>query len=398
MMAPTEQIEIDDTGLGLAFSLTEGGPGSSVMKRLHLVHPELGTGAARTALVLMALTWGPLFLLCLLQGHAFGGVKLPFSHDIAAHARFLLAVPVLILADIPIGVRLRQVVRHFIAANLVREEDRAKFGDALLDALRFRDLRAAEMTVLVLAYVASFNAISGSSQSDSWYTLGPGRGLTLAGYWYALAALPVFQFLIFRWVYRMVVWSRFLWRVSKLDLLLTPTHPDSAGGLAFLGKGLVPFGVILFALSAVVSGAIASRILFSGGRVEDYQGSYVALFVVGLVIFAGPMLIFVPKLLVLKQRGLLEYGILGSQYTQAFHQKWVGRPNSTEGALLGSSDIQSLADLSGSFEIIQKMRILPLQPSDFIAMVLPGLVPALPLAATVMPVGEILSRLLKLVL
>jgi len=49
-------IDIDDTGLKVAFSLTEGGPGSSVMKRLHLVHPELGTGAGRTALILMALT------------------------------------------------------------------------------------------------------------------------------------------------------------------------------------------------------------------------------------------------------------------------------------------------------------------------------------------------------
>jgi hypothetical protein len=196
----------------------------------------------------------------------------------------------------------------------------------------------------------------------------------------------------------MMVWSSFLWKVSRLDLLLTPTHPDAAGGLAFLGKGLVPFGVVLFALSSVVSGAIATRILFIGGRIEDYQWSYVALFVIGLVVFAGPLLIFVPKLLVLKQRGLLEYGILGSEYTQAFHQKWVQRNAPTEELLLGSGDIQSLADLGNSFEIIQKMRILPAQPSDFIAMVLPGLVPALPLAATVMPLGEIVTRLFKLVL
>jgi hypothetical protein len=39
------------------FSLTEGGPGSALLKRIHLVHPQFGTGLARTALVLMALTW-----------------------------------------------------------------------------------------------------------------------------------------------------------------------------------------------------------------------------------------------------------------------------------------------------------------------------------------------------
>ena len=46
------------------------------------------------------------------------------------------------------------------------------------------------------------------------------------------------------------------------------------------------------------------------------------------------------------------------------------------------------------FEMIRKMRVLPVAPADFIAMVLPGLIPALPLAATVMPVGEILKDLL----
>ncbi len=384
--------------LDLAFSLTEGGPGTAFMKRLRLIHPEMGAGSARTALILMALIWLPLCILCLIEGVAFGGVKLPFSHDLAAHTRFLLAVPVLVLADIPVGARLRQVVRHFLAAGLIREKDLAKVGGIALDTLRFRDSRVAELTLLVLAYVATYNAVSGFTlQSGStWFKAAPGHALTLVGYWYAFVALPIFQFLMFRWAYRMVVWSRFLRKVSKLDLLLTPTHPDGAGGLGFLGKGLIPFGIILFALSAVVSSGIASRILFSGGKLEDYQWSYVALFVIVLAIFAGPMLIFVPKLLVLKQRGLMEYGKLGSRYTQAFHRKWIEEAESTKEPVLGTGDIQSLADLGNSFEIIRKMRIVPIELSDFLAMVLPGLIPALPLAATVMPVGEIIKSLLKL--
>jgi len=388
-----------DVEMELAFSLTEGGPGTALMKRLRLIHPEMGAGSARTALILMALIWLPLCVLCLIEGLAFGGVKLPFFYDLAAHTRFLLAVPVLVLADIPVGARLRQVARHFLDAGLIREKDLAKFGRIALDTLRFRDARAAEMTVLVLAYVATYNAVSGFTlQSGStWFKAEPGHGLTLVGYWYAFVALPIFQFLVLRWIYRMVVWSRFLWKVSKLDLLLTPTHPDAAGGLAFVGKGLIPLGVILFALSAVVSSAIASRILFSGGRLEDYQWNYVALFVVFLVIFAGPTLIFVPKLLVLKQRGLIEYGTLGSRYTQAFHRKWIEETEPSKEPMLGTGDIQSLADLGNSFEVIRKMRIVPVELSDFIAMVLPGLIPALPLAATVMPLGEIIKGLLKLV-
>ena len=149
-------------------------------------------------------------------------------------------------------------------------------------------------------------------------------------------------------------------------------------------------------MEAPCSSAIASRILFSGGRLEDFQLSYVSLFVIFLLILAGPMVIFVPKLLAL-QRGLMEYGTLGSRYTQAFHHKWIEETEPSEEPALGTGDIQSLADLANSFEVIRKMRIIPVELSDFFAMVLPGLIPAVPLAATVMPVGEIVKGLLKLV-
>src|SRR5262249_18766624 len=146
----------------------------------------------------------------------------------------------------------------------------------------------------------------------------------------------------------------------------------------------------------VVSGAIASRVLFSGAKLEDYQWSYLALFVLALAVFAGPLLIFVPKLITLKQRGLMEYGTLGSEYTQAFHRRWIQRNGPAGEPRLAARDIQSLADLGNSFEIIRKMRVLPVETSDFLAMMLPGLVPAIPLAATIMPLGDILKSLLKL--
>ena len=55
-----------------------------------------------------------------------------------------------------------------------------------------------------------------------------------------------------------------------------------------------------------------------------------------------------------------------------------------------------LADLGMSYELIRKMRVVPIALNDFIAMALPGVIPALPLAATVMPVSEILKGILRL--
>ena len=137
--------------------------------------------------------------------------------------------------------------------------------------------------------------------------------------------------------------------------------------------------------------------MFAGGKLEDYQWSYVALFVVVLVIFAGPMLIFVPKLLVLKQRGLMEYGTSAAATPRRSIASGLRRLSLAMSPCWARGDIQSLADLGNSFEIIRKMRIVPVELSDFLAMVLPGLIPALPLAAIVMPVGEIIKGLLKLV-
>ena len=385
--------------LNLAFSLTEGGPGTATMKRLHLLHPELGAGSPRTALILTAIAWVPLSVMCLIQGLAFGGAKLTFFHDFAAQTRFLLAIPVLVLADIPVGARLRQVVRHFVQAGLVRSTDLPRFEKILLDTLRFRDSRFAGAVLLFLAYLITYNAISGFTlQSGStWFNAESRQGLTLAGYWFALVAMPIFGFLMLRWVYRMLVWGTFLRKVSKLDLLLTATHPDGAGGLAFLGKGLIPFGVVLFALSAVIASAIAARVLYGGARLEDYQWSYVALFVIFLLVFTAPLLLFVPKLLLLKQGGLMQYGILGSRYTQAFQRKWIDENEPGGEPMLGTADLQSLADLGNSYQIIQKMRIVPVELSDLIAIVLPGLIPALPLVALVMPISEVIKVLLKLV-
>jgi hypothetical protein len=379
-------------------SLMEGGPGDALMKRLRLIRPKFGTASGRTALILAALTWLPLLVFSFIEGLALGGARIPFLYDLAAHARFLVAVPILVLAEIPIGKRLRGVAKHFLEAGLVREGQQKQFANCVIDTVRFHDWHLAEMTLLALAYITTYTAISKTSlQSGStWFEPSSATGLSPVGYYYAFVALPIFQFLIYRWGYRMLVWTRFLWQVAKLDLFLTPTHPDGAGGLGFLGKGSIPFGLILFALSSVVSAAIASRILFSGATLEEFELIYATLILLVLVVFGGPLIVFAPILFRLKQDGLRRYGTLASRYTQLFDRKWADGISTPEEPLLGTADIQSLADLGNSYELVRKMRAIPIQWRDFLAMALPGVIPALPLAATVMPVSEILKGILKL--
>jgi hypothetical protein len=378
-------------------SLIEGGPGDALMKKLRLISPGIGSASPRTAIILAAITWLPLMVLSVIEGLAVSGAKIPFFYDIAAHMRFLLGVPILVLAEIPIGVRLRGIVKHFLDAGLVPQNERKQFNSYVVDTVRFHDSRLAGLILIAVTYFTAYVVFSGTSlQSGSTWFEPSSTGFSPVGYYYAFVAIPIFQFLMFRWAFRMFVWTRLLWQISNLELLLTATHPDGAGGLGFLGKGTIAFGVILFGLSAVVSASIASRVLFGGARLEDFEITYPALIVVVLFVFAGPLLVFYPKLFRLKQDGMLKYGTLASRYTQQFESKWASGSDASKEPLLGTADIQSLADLGNSCELVRKMRVVPIELSDFIAIALPGVIPALPLAATVMPMGEILKQLLRL--
>jgi hypothetical protein len=269
---------------------TQGGPGAAIMRRFRLVHPELGVGSGRAALALATVSWLPLLTFSAMQGYLFSGATIPFYKNIAAQTRFLLAVPILILADIPVGLRLREMVHHFLNSGLIRENERERFGAILFDAIEARDSRIAGILVASLAYIATYlNLAHGQLQRGStWYTpVGAGH-LALAGYWYVLVALPIFQFLILRWIYRMINWARFLFKISRLELKLSAAHPDAAGGLGFLGKSLIPFGVIRFALSSAVSGAIASRVIFAHVELQSFAAVYVALVIVSLAISPDP--------------------------------------------------------------------------------------------------------------
>ena len=125
-------------------SLMEGGPGDALMKRLRLIRPELGAASARTAIILAAVTWLPLLMFSLIEGLALSGATIPFLYDIAAYVRFLVAVPILILAEIPIGKRLRAVGKHFLNAGLVPADEQKQFASYAVDTVRFHDSRVTE--------------------------------------------------------------------------------------------------------------------------------------------------------------------------------------------------------------------------------------------------------------
>ena len=86
--------------------------------------------------------------------------------------------------------------------------------------------------------------------------------------------------------------------------------------------------------------------------------------VVALLLFAilGPLLVFSRRLEAVKRAGLREYGTLAQRYVREYDHKWL-RDTAPDEAFVGSADIQSLADLGNSFEVVKEMRGCPFRSS-----------------------------------
>jgi hypothetical protein len=193
---------------------------------------------------------------------------------------------------------------------------------------------------------------------------------------------------------RLFIWARLLWQVSRLDLRLEPLHPDRVGGLGFLSNTVYAFTPLTVAHGALLAGLIANRIFYLGAALLEFKLEMAALVILLLCVVLGPLLVFVPQLARAKRAGTREYGTLAQRYVHEFEAKWLRGGAPIEESLVGSSDIQSLADLGNSFEVVRTMRVAPITKEAILQLAAATLAPVVPLALTMMPLEELLQRLL----
>ena len=389
----TPAMEIPD------FSLVLGGPLFQLCRRAHLSGDGLEL-LRRRVVVSTLFVWLPLFLLSILDSHA-RRVMIPFLHDVEANVRFLIALPVLIAAEVVVNRRISPLVRRFVERRIVETEDLPAFNAAVNSALRVRNSVAVELALLVLVYTLGlwiwWNQVA--LKTDTWYAWPDATHLhlTLAGYWYAFVSVPFFQFILLRWYMRLGLWFRLLWQVSRLNLHLTAAHPDRAGGIGFLGNSSYAFSPILFAEGAMLSGLIASRILYEGRSLLSFKmeaAGFIGFFVLLIV---GPLVMFTPRLTLAKRQGSAEYGLLANRYVFGFEDKWIRNGATSVKELLGTGDIQSLADLGNSYSVVREMRIVPFGLNDITRLAGATAAPLLPLTLTIISLEELLTRLVKLI-
>ncbi len=381
------------------FSLVLGGPLFQIYRRGHLSGPVLEL-LWRRVLVISLFAWLPLLLLSAIEGHLYGGQALSFLRDIESHVRFLIALPVLIAAEIFVHRRIRPAVKLFLDRQIVIPQDTPRFYAAIESAMRLRNSVLAEVALLIFTYTVGqwFWRTTVALESASWYAVPSATGLhlTLAGHWYGFVSIPIFQFIGFRWYMRIAIWFSFLWRVSRLNLHLIPTHPDHAGGIGFLGTSCYAFGPILFAEGALLSGLIASRVLYEGQSLLSFKVTVAALVGFFVLVIFGPLTMFTPLLARTRRSGLGRYGTLATVYVDEFDKKWVARGIKPED-ILGTTDLQSLADLEHSHAVVREMRVVPFSLVDVTRLAVVTTLPVLPLLLTIMPLERLVTELVKII-
>ncbi len=337
------------------FSLMRGGPLRRLQSWAGL--PRGNPGLIDLGIAITVLTWLPLLVLSAVDHTLTSGPAVPFLYSIGTHVRLLGAIPLLFAGEALFDQRVREVIRTLVGSEVVPARELPRLGAALRRVKRWTDGSLVEALLVAITIFLIWRGIRTDlpGQISTWRTTRAGE-LTLAGFWYIAVSLPLFQFLALRWCLRLLIWFYLLWRINRLDLHLVASHPDFAGGLGAVGVAYIALTPLCFVASSIIVATFAEQLLYGGALIRSVVLP-LAVTIIGITsALVAPLLLFTPRLIATRYRGLLHYGVLASSYTRAFESKWLKNEAPPTEGLLGSADVQSLADLSNSFQVIQSMR------------------------------------------
>ena len=372
-------------------ALFESGPFPNFNKALGLFRP-VGFNVGRRAEVCVAIGWFPLLLLVLVQAGGNGSVLYSFFTDFGVHGRSLLAAPLFILSE-PICLRaLDKIAHHFVEAGLVDEDDRARFNAAVASTRRLMNSVVAEIVCIGGVYVLVLALIRYVSPDifPEW-CFNAGR-LSWAGWWAVFVSMPLLLILFFGWLWRIVLWGRFLFRVSRLHLRLIAAHPDHASGLRFLNSALFAFMPFAFTLGIITAGPIANRVLHQQASIDNIKMTVLGLVIFVLILVAGPLLVFINNLHRVKIAGTFEYGLLAQNVGRDFESKWLEHYKKYGEGALEAPDFSATTDLYQVASNVNDMGLVPFSLRALVALVIVTLLPFVPVVLMMIPLKVILDQ------
>ena len=347
--------------------------------------------------VAVAVAWVPLAVLSSLHG---AGLFRSFLTDYATQSRFLIIIPVLILSAPNLHQRRSQVAQH-IEDFLVPGDQYAKFHEdwTSTDALRNSWLARFLIAVLVYGTVIWLDQYLSPEgvEFTAWWKGGGGlQFMSPAGTWAASVSYPILFYLGFLWLWRQLLWLRFLRATTRLNLQLVAAHPDGLGGLGFLEgalRGQLPFA---FCLGVGMAGAVANRVFHDGQKLVAFRHLPVILISVVLLVCAAPYFLFTSTLMRMRRHGILSYGAFARAVGEQFEKKWLHRADSLDEDVLTVPDFSTTTDLYGVVNNINNIRVIPVGLVDLYALIFVALIPAIPIVIASIPFDTVIRDAMKL--
>jgi hypothetical protein len=376
-------------------ALFAGGAPLKLQFMLRLAMPE-HLRVARRAALFVAVAWLPLLVLNAVQGHAHVS---SFLLDFGSWARLVAAGPLLIAAEAACIFVLGSIARRFFEMKFVLSSDERRFLAAIDTTTRWRDAAIVEIAIAVLAFAISTVAVGvvPTAEVALWHRVAIGEAtLSPAGWWHTLVSLPLLLMLLLGALWRLVVWTRFLVLVARLDLVLVPVHPDKAAGIGFVGYSVRGFGLVGAAFGALVAGTVAEQVVHHGAKLADFKYLVGSLVVVTVVLFTAPLLAFTPKLLALWRSGTRSYGELANVFGRRFEQEWFGGKPMRRDDLLDRGDFSAATDLYQVVDRLQDLCMAPVDLRSVVMLVLATLLPFVPVVLALLPLDVVVSTLVGL--
>jgi hypothetical protein len=339
--------------------------------------------------VVLAVTWLPVMVLGIvseLRGHPEH-----LLYDAALHVRLLVAAPLFLFLDQLFPPLCRRMLKQLVAQGFVPDMACPRFERIVRSARRMGDSPLPELFLALLCIGLGVAAVFGYVSATGLTRRGTASA---AQVWYALTDWPLFQFLLWRSLWRWVIWVRILVGLSRIPLDLVPTHGDRRGGIAFLRTPSVGYcAALLFAVSSVLCVEWREQFTVSPSLMSflPFLGLF---FLVGTAIALGPLLLFLPRLLIVRRRGLEQYSVLNADYCRQFERRWVDARERT--TMLGTTDAAPLADLAANFhDNVDGLNVLLVYRRDLWVLLAVTLMPMVPIILASVP-GEDWGELLGL--
>ena len=390
----------------IQFSLFEG-------DWVNRLFASIGVGGRRArdlaarCLILVGLTWVPLAVLAFLGGVGKGPGGENFFKDIAAYMQLLLGLPLFVVAERIVSVHTREAAIQFVSTGAIRHQDVARLGKFHSTIERLRKSMTSDLVCVAIAYFLSVMTILPmlDDEKQTWHAYIPEgeihEVLSAAGWWELLIALPLLNYWWLRWIWKIILWSYYLFRMSRFRLRLLASHPDRTGGIGFLSDVQTRFGLVILAYGITnVASTIAYKMAFEDATLGDHSvwGPLVGFVIGAPLLFTVPLFMFTKQLHRAKKRAVERYHRRAIERVIAFEQEWLEPRSHGKNDEPGESELIGLNNLNTVYEHLRKMRVVPFDARSFLELTMQtvgSLLPILPYLGIPEPNLKMLESLYK---